>query len=151
MSIRLKVVAAGGKQEWIELDALSVEEGVRQAVRSGFRVLAVDGARGAATAAVPAGRFPLLLFTQELLALLDAGLNVVEAFETLRRKETSPMAMAVLDQVIGSLREGKSLSDALARFPEVFPQIYVAGVLASERTGTLTQTLTRFVAYGCLT
>ncbi len=147
MTIRLKVVADGGRQEWIELDVASVEEGVRQAVRGGFRVLAVDGGKMSSAASVSAGRFPLLLFTQELLALLDAGLNVVEAIETLRKKEASPGALAVLDQLVGNLREGKALSDALARFPEVFPPIYVAGVLASERTGTLTQTLSRFVAY----
>lgn len=145
MAVRLRVAAASGKEEWLEIDVVSVEEGVRQALRSGFRVVSVDS--GAAPRAVSPGRFPLLLFTQELLALLDAGLNVVEALETLRRKETSESSRAVLDRLIACLREGKSLSDALARYPEVFPQIYVAGVLASERTGTLTQTLTRFVAY----
>lgn len=145
MAVRLKVAAAG-RQEWIEIDAASVDEGVRQAVRSGFRVIAVEGKTAVARGA-PAGRFPLLLFTQELLALLDAGLNVVEALETLRRKETSAASGAVLDQLLASLREGKSLSDAFTRFPEIFPPIYVAGVLASERTGTLTQTLTRFVSY----
>ena len=147
MAIRLKVLAAG-RQEWIEVDAASVDEGVRQAVRNGFRVVAVEGRGNAATASAPAsGRFPLLLFTQELLALLDAGLNVVEALETLRRKETSAAPAAVLDGLLGSLREGKSLSDALGRYTDIFPQIYIAGVLASERTGTLTQTLTRFVSY----
>ncbi len=147
MAIRLKVLAAG-RQEWIEVDAASVDEGVRQAVRNGFRVVAIEGRGNAAAASAPAsGRFPLLLFTQELLALLDAGLNVVEALETLRRKETSAATAAVLDGLLGSLREGKSLSDALGRYTGIFPQIYIAGVLASERTGTLTQTLTRFVSY----
>ncbi|MDQ5919121.1 MAG: ral secretion pathway protein, partial [Pseudomonadota bacterium] len=54
---------------------------------------------------------------------------------------------AVLDGLLANLREGKSLSDALSRYTGIFPQIYIAGVLASERTGTLTQTLTRFVSY----
>lgn len=146
MRIRLKVSAAGMPSEWREFDATSVEEGVRLAVRSGFRVSAIGDAPKPTTAR-SSGKFQLLLFTQELLALLDAGLNVVEALETLQRKETSAVTRSVLDQLIGGLHEGKSLSDVLAQFPEVFPTIYIAGVMASERTGMLTQTLARFVTY----
>jgi general secretion pathway protein F len=132
--------------EWREFDAVSVEEGVRLAVRSGFRVSAI-GEAPKPTSARSSGKFQLLLFTQELLALLDAGLNVVEALETLQRKETSAVTRLVLDQLIGGLHEGKSLSDVLTLFPDVFPTIYIAGVMASERTGMLTQTLARFVTY----
>lgn len=146
MRVRLKVSGAGGAPEWRDIDAASIEEGVRLAVASGFRVEAIGELPGSEPMR-PSGRFQLLLFTQELLALLDAGLNVVEALETLQRKEGSPAARAVLDQLIVGLHEGKSLSDVLALFPELFPGIYVAGVLASERTGMLTETLARFVTY----
>lgn len=144
--VRLKVSGAGGVQEWREFDAPSIDEGVRQATRSGLRVLAIDSPRGTEQKRLT-GRFQLLLFTQELLALLDAGLNVVEALETLQKKETVESAKMILDRLILGLREGKSFSDVLAAFPEIFPIIYIAGVQASERTGLLPETLTRFVTY----
>jgi general secretion pathway protein F len=45
------------------------------------------------------------------------------------------------------LREGQSFSKALRGFPDSFPQLYAATVHASERTGSLVEALTRFVAY----
>lgn len=144
--VRLKVMAGSQTAEWREFDAPSIEEGVRLAARNGLRVVAIDEP-AKATVGQPRGKFDLLLFTQELLALLDAGLNVVEALETLRKKESAEAARIVLDQLIEGLREGLSLSAVLARFPAIFPSIYVAGVVASERTGMLSETLARFVAY----
>lgn len=144
--VRLKVSGVGGVQEWREFDAPSIDEGVRQATRSGLRILAIDSPRGGEQKR-STGRFQLLLFTQELLALLDAGLNVVEALETLQKKETVESARMILDRLILGLREGKSFSDVLIQFPEIFPTIYIAGVQASERTGLLPETLTRFVSY----
>ncbi len=145
MRVKLRIAAAGSPQR-LELEAVSAEEAVRQAARCGYRVLAIECGRPPSRPGA-AGRFNLLLFTQELLALLDAGLNVVEALETLRRKEAAGAAAQLLDALIASLREGKSLSDALSLHPAAFPQIYVAGVLASERSGALAQTLSRYAAY----
>ena len=45
------------------------------------------------------------------------------------------------------LKEGQSLSAALEAFPEAFPDLYVATVRASERTGSLSEALGRYVTY----
>ena len=158
MRVRLKIAPPGGVAEWREFEAASSAEGVRLAMRSGLRVIALDslnvpdspGSSPASRVTTPLRArqaFPLLLFTQELLALLDAGLNVVEVLQTLQRKENTASTKAVMERLIKDLSEGKSFSDALAQFPEIFPSIYIAGVQASEKTGLLIETLTRFVAY----
>ena len=58
--------------------------------------------------------FPLALFSQELLALLDAGLNLVEAIETLAEKELRPEVKQTLDSLLQSLYQGQTFSSALA-------------------------------------
>ncbi len=148
MRLRLKIAGAG-KGQWLEMDAASADEARRQAARQGLRVLAVAGDSAPAARLRPGRRqgFHLLLFTQELMALLDAGLNVVEAIETLSRKETVSANRAVLDRILVDLREGKRLSDAFAVHPAIFPKVFVAGVLAAELNGTLPQALGRFSAY----
>lgn len=94
-----------------------------------------------------AKRFPLQLFTQELLALLNAGLALVEALEALAEKEARPESKSVFDQLLRALYEGQTLSAALERLPTVFPTLYVASIRASEKTGDLPETLRRYIAY----
>jgi general secretion pathway protein F len=92
-------------------------------------------------------RFNLMLFSQELLSLLDSGLSLVEAIEALAEKEQQSEARTVLTQVKSSLYEGLPLSKALERFPAIFPALYVALIRSSERTGDMVQALSRHVAY----
>ncbi|MBL8523017.1 MAG: type II secretion system F family protein, partial [Betaproteobacteria bacterium] len=84
---------------------------------------------------------------QELLALLEAGLNLFDALETLAEKERDADCRAVLARLLTSLGEGKRFSDALEVEPRVFPDLFVATVRASERSGGLTSALSRYVAY----
>lgn len=90
---------------------------------------------------------PLVLFSQELLALLIAGLSVVEALEALAEKESSPDTAAALGRLLSGLREGKRFSAVLAEQPQRFPPLYVGIVKASEGTSDLPQSLERFIAY----
>jgi len=67
--------------------------------------------------------------------------------ETLAEKETRPEARKTLRQIIADLYEGRTFSSALQRFPADFPPLYVATVRASERTGDLSEAMTRYIAY----
>src|SRR5258708_9482986 len=91
--------------------------------------------------------FPTTLFSIELLALLDAGLNVVEALQTLAEKEPRGIHRQVLDDLLQALYRGESLSRALERMPESFSALYVATIRSSERTGNVREALSRYVAY----
>jgi general secretion pathway protein F len=94
--------------------------------------------------------FPLALFSQELLALLEAGLNLVEAIETLAEKELRPEVKQTLDNLLQALYQGQTFSSALelqAQQANTFPVLYVATVRASEKTGDLSEALTRYVSY----
>jgi general secretion pathway protein F len=92
-------------------------------------------------------KFPLILFSQELLALLEAGLNLVEAIETLAVKDERNGTKATLDALLQSLYQGQTFSAALEKQPEAFPMLYIATVRASEKTGDLPESLGRYIAY----
>ncbi|NRR32275.1 type II secretion system F family protein [Oxalobacteraceae bacterium] len=151
MQFHLQVQGSAGPHT-VAIDAASEAEAIRQAARNGWRVLAVAGAQDAAAANAPAAGlrkqpFPLLQFSQEMLALLEAGLNLGEAMATLHNKEARGSTRATLAAIRLSLQHGKSFSDTLADFPAIFPDIYVATVHAAERSGNLPEALARFVAY----
>ncbi|MDR7152743.1 general secretion pathway protein F [Hydrogenophaga palleronii] len=147
--VRAKVQAPDGSLQTSEWRGLSEAEVVRKLVARGFRVLALESGATAGAREAPLGRerFALQLFSQELLALLDAGLNLTEALETLLAKERQEAARRVLSDLLQALREGRSFSDVLELMPQHFPQVYVATVRASERTGDLPQALARYIAY----
>lgn len=132
------------------LDAASAEAAADQVRRQGLAVLGVRAAREGGWKSLLSGRagaFPLGLFTQELLTLLESGLSVVEAMETLREKEVRAERQQLFGRLVEALYQGNSLSQALAQFPAVFPTLYVATVQASERTGNLPEALGRYVVY----
>ena len=148
MRFDVKAFREKGRIVLLRVDAISPTEASLSAERQGYSVLAVQPHHGLSLA-LPRrqARFPLLLFSQELHVLLEAGLSLIEAMETLAEKEAHTRTREVLDQIIGYMYEGRTLSYALAQAPSVFPALYVALVRAAERTGDLPVALTRFIAY----
>ncbi len=143
--MRFEVRALGPQGlENLQVDADTETEARAEAARRGLTVLRIK--TPARRLLAPRSRFPLLLFSQELLALLGAGLGLVEAIETLAEKHGDSTGRSVLKQILERLYEGQTFSAALEQVPGVFPSIYVATVRASERTGDLPQALERFVA-----
>ncbi len=92
-------------------------------------------------------RFPLMLFSQEMLALIEAGLNVLEAIEALAEKEQRPEIRQTLQGVLRLLNEGQPVSVAMSSFPDAFPPLYVAALKASEKTGGMQDALKRYITY----
>lgn len=124
----------------VAIDATDEASAIEQARTQGLAVLSARPSRAWPTLARSFDRgFPLVLFSQELVALLDAGLSLPETLETMVEKEGRSETRAVLTQVRDKLFEGRSFSQALEAFPQVFPALYTATVRASERTGDLSE------------
>ncbi|WP_370306064.1 type II secretion system F family protein [Sinimarinibacterium flocculans] len=128
-------------------------ERVRQLLEAqGYRVVtiqsrrfAIGGIRFRALNLTP--RFSVALFSQELLALLDAGLSLVESIDVLSRKAKDGEVLKVLRELHDALREGLSMSQSLERQPHHFTTLYIAAVRSGERTGNVRQALERYLAY----
>lgn len=148
MRYELKALSENAEILILTLEAADEAEAINQTKSQGYAILAVRRKRSwSGWLANRRMRFSLTLFTQELLALLDAGLALVEAIETLAEKEEHPETQKVFGQIIASLYEGHPLSYALQQFPNLFPALFVATVRASEKTSDLGTALTRYLAY----
>lgn len=146
MRYRVKALRPGTGITASTVEALDAAEAGARLQREGAQVLSVVAERGGWLAARHA-RFPLLLFTQELIALLEAGLTLAEALETLAEKESRAESRQLIERLLATMREGKPFSAALAAQGEAFPALYAATVRAAESTGDLSPALARFVAY----
>ena len=146
MQFDVKVAQPGSGTAVLKVEADSLAAALADARSKGYVALA-------ASAATPTrgtrrrGKFSLVLFSQELLALLSAGLSLIEGLETLAEKEHSAEGGSVLRRLLDSLYQGKPFSEAMEQQPRVFPPLFVATVRASEKTGDLDEALGRYVAY----
>ncbi|MBM3104350.1 type II secretion system F family protein [Pseudomonas sp. V1] len=132
----------------LTLDAQDAGQARLQAEQQGLRVVSVRNCeRFGKMRWRRKETFDLVLFSQELTTLLNAGLPLIDALESLAEKESAPQARKTLGELVRLLYEGKSFSQALGQLPSVFPPLYIALVQSSEKTGALGDALGRYVAY----
>jgi type II secretory pathway component PulF len=84
-----------------------------------------------------------MLFTERLELLLETGLSLLDALNTLHQQTSEPRVAAVLSALAATVGDGKSFSAALAQHPEMFPQTYVRLIAAAEEGSFLPQVLTQ--------
>jgi type IV pilus assembly protein PilC len=89
----------------------------------------------------------LLMFNQELLVLLKAGLPMVQALDTILENAGKGRLPEILSDIREDIKGGMALSNAFEKYPRVFPHLYVASIQAGERTGDLPQTIRRYIAF----
>src|SRR6476620_7539152 len=112
----------------------------------------VDGkvALAAASAAaqnlkVPHGQ--LLVFTEQLGHLLNAGMTLDESLGVLEKRLKHPRVQLMTSALHQALIDGRSFSQALRDFPKIFSTLYVNMVGAGEASGALPDILTRLVEH----
>ncbi|HTB11689.1 MAG TPA: type II secretion system F family protein [Bryobacteraceae bacterium] len=106
--------------------------------------------KGVAGALRPSGKKinteKFLIFNQQFVTLIRAGLPILKALDLLADRLTDPKLSKHINGVREEIRNGALLSDAFAK-QGVFPPIYVTSVLAGERSGSLAEVLERFISY----
>ena len=147
MQFLARIVDAQQCVKSLQVEALDQDEARSLLSAQQFQVLSLKPQRGVSGASAVGGRFPLLSFSQELLALLEAGLSITEVLAALVEKEPNPQTRAVLLRLQGDLQTGLRLSAALARQGKVFPPLFVGMVQAAEGTSNLHEALARYVDY----
>jgi len=147
MRFQLKAIGQDGRVEALDLEAFDRSGAVQQAESRGYTVIAVRQRAAMLSGWRSGERFPVVLFSQELLVLLQAGLPLVDSIETLAQKERRAEFRSALERLAGVLRQGRPFSAALEQLPHAFPPLYIATVRASEHTSDLGAALGRYVAY----
>jgi general secretion pathway protein F len=89
----------------------------------------------------------VFLITHELATLLKAGVPLDRAFETLIDLSGNERTRDLLSTILGRLRGGASLAEAIAEHPDVFPPYYASMVRAGEASGALDVVLARLAEF----
>ena len=85
----------------------------------------------------------LATFTQQLANLLQAGMPLTVALNSMTHLQSKGISSEVSRQLKQEVMEGKSLSDAMSRQPLIFSDLYVNMVKAGEQSGALVDVLRR--------
>jgi type II secretory pathway component PulF len=85
----------------------------------------------------------LATFTQQLANLLQSGMPLTVALNSMTHLESKGISADVSRELKQEVTEGKSLSDAMAKQPRVFSDLYVNMVRAGEQSGSLVEVLRR--------
>ncbi len=114
-------------------------------VVNGAALVAPDVA--AATQRLKIPHTQLLIFTEQLGHLLQAGMTLDEGLSILKKRLKHPRVQQMTAALHQALIDGRSFSQALREFPRVFPAIYVNLIAAGEASGALPDILKRLVGH----
>src|SRR6266568_559643 len=89
----------------------------------------------------------LLIFTEQLAHLLQAGMTLDEGLSILEKRLKQPRVQQMTHSLHQGLIDGRSFSQSLSEFPRIFPPLYVNMVAAGEASGALPQILLRLVKH----
>jgi type IV pilus assembly protein PilC len=87
-----------------------------------------------------------LIFNQQFVTLVRAGLPILKALELLSGHIAQPSLRTSIQQIRESVKGGALLSEAF-REQNVFPEIYTTSLLAGEKSGNLEEVLQRYITY----
>ena len=154
MEWTLKYADARGEMHQQVAEGSSERELRDKLTNQGFLVYSikprVEAGGGLAGSLAPRGKKinleKFLIFNQQFVTLIRAGLPILKSLDLLAERLTDPKLSRHMKGVRDEVRNGAMLSDAFAR-QGVFPPIYVSSVLAGERSGSLPEVLERFITY----
>jgi type IV pilus assembly protein PilC len=89
----------------------------------------------------------LTIFTQQIAAMLEAGLPLVSALEALEEQTESPVFQIIIRNVRNEVSAGRSFSDSCKDYPRAFPNLFVFMVEAGEASGNLAEILEKTSTY----
>lgn len=87
-----------------------------------------------------------LIYNQQFLTLIKAGLPIVNSLDLLIKRQRDAKLRMLLENIRGRVKGGESLSDAFAA-QHVFPKIYTSTLTAGEKSGNMEEVLGRYIAF----
>jgi len=151
-----QALQAGGGKTTGEIEALSRQDAFSKLRAQSLQPfsLAAKGAEAAASAAAAKStgdnilnRQQVLLFTEELCELLEAGLKLARALQVIEQRQDKSSLREVAASARQSLREGMTFSAALKKASPSFSELYCNMVKAGEASGTVSKILKRQVEF----
>jgi type IV pilus assembly protein PilC len=88
----------------------------------------------------------LVVFTRQLSTMVSAGVPLVRSLATLQTQTENKYFQTVINSISKDIEGGANLADALAKYPNVYSEVYVNMVRAGEAGGILDEILKRLAA-----
>jgi len=127
--------------------AASPEELRSRFIHAGYHVFSIKARRGLGGGARRKVKLePFLIFNQQFLTLVRAGLPILGSLQMLGKIQKNPHFSAQLEDVANRVKTGDALSSAFEA-QTGFPVMYTTTLLAGERSGNLQEVLERYVSF----
>lgn len=136
----------GRVQEQVQTGA-SAEELRARFIHAGYHVFSVRARGGTGWLARRKVKLePFLIFNQQFLTLIRAGLPILSSLQMLSKIQKNAHFSGHLEDVAGRVKTGQALSSAFEA-QGGFPLMYTTTLLAGERSGNLQEVLERYVGF----
>jgi len=89
----------------------------------------------------------LLIFTRQLYAMIHAGIPLVQALRIIKEQIPNRKLRGIVEEIASFVEEGGRFSTALARYRDIFGDLYISMIRAAEEAGTLEETLRRLAEH----
>jgi type IV pilus assembly protein PilC len=146
MRFTVKLTSSTGEVLLRDLEAASADEARARILADGGFPLEIKRTDSAFRSTATIKAESLIVFNQELLALLKAGIPLMQALELLLGHGKDALLRRSLEATVTHVREGMAFSDALEQAGG-FPAVYRSNIVAGERSGTLPEVLTRWLTF----
>lgn len=151
MNFKCRYSRPNGKVETAVYSGQNRDEVRHKIEEQGYLPLSIEPSRSLFSAGRRSRRVgfrpdDFLLFNQQFVALIRAGLPILRSLEILQSRVGNPALRAHIESVRDRVESGASLSDALDG-EAVFPRVYTASIFAGERSGNLVDVINRYVRY----
>jgi type IV pilus assembly protein PilC len=135
----------GRVQEQIQT-AATAEELRARFTHAGYHVFSVRARGGIGLTRRKVKLEPFLIFNQQFLTLIRAGLPILGSLQMLGKIQKNALLSSQLDDVASRVKTGEALSAAFEA-QSGFPLMYTTTLLAGERSGNLTEVLERYISF----
>lgn len=89
----------------------------------------------------------IALFTRQLSSLIDSGINITNSLNMIAKQSNNKSLKAVLNDINAKIKGGKTFSDSLATYPNLFSSLYSSTIKTGEASGNLNETLKRLSSF----
>jgi type IV pilus assembly protein PilC len=126
-----------------DLDSAREQLRIRGLLAHTLRELPASGEEGMRTAFKKIKPRSMQVFSRQFATMIEAGLNIVAALVILEEQTDDAYLAEVIAELRADVEGGLLLSQAMARHPKVFDELYVSMVQAGEASGLLDNVLDR--------
>jgi type IV pilus assembly protein PilC len=142
-AISIEGVESVGEIHAPDIEAAREQLRVRGLLAHSLRELPSVGQEGLATAFKKVKPRSMQIFSRQFATMIEAGLNIVAALVILEEQTDDLYLAEIISELRADVEGGLLLSQAMARHPKVFNELYVSMVQAGEASGLLDNVLDR--------